>query len=100
MNFKVIKDFKLSTIDTDFYLKDSDNNDWIFRISKTKSGKLREFKKYPKHWKALLTSTSLANLNRKSHLYDLAMKAIELWDVKKDLTPETSKTFNDLIDEL
>jgi hypothetical protein len=100
MNFKVIKDFKLSTIDTDFYLEDSDNNDWIFRITKTKSGNLREFKKYPKHWKALLTSTSLANLTRKSYLYELAMKAIEIWNIKKDLSSQTLETFNDLIEEL
>ena len=100
MNFKIIKEFKLSLIDTDFYLKDDDNNDWIFRISKTKSGNIIEFKKYPKHWKALLTSNSLANLTRKSHLYELAIKAINSYNLKKDLSPQTLDTFNDIIDEL
>ena len=100
MNFKMIKEFKLSLIDTDFYLKDDDNNDWIFRISKTKYGNLREFVMYPKHWKSLLTYNSLANLTRKSHLYELAMKAITSWEFKQTLNPSTAKQFEELIDEL
>ena len=100
MNFKVVRDFVISAFDTDYYLRDDDEYDWILRLTKTKSGKLREFKKYPKNWKGLMTSNSLANLNRKGHLYDLAMKAIEVWDVKKNLTDQTKETFGDLIDEL
>ena len=97
MNFKIIKEFKLSLIDTDFYLKDDDNNDWIFRISKTKSGNIIEFKKYPKHWKALLTSNSLANLTRKSHLYELAMKAIKHYELTQGLKGSAKDTWEDIL---
>jgi len=100
MNFKVIDSRPRTSIETDYFLKDEDNNDWTFRLTKTKAGGLREFAMYPKHWKALLTSNSLANLTRKSYLYDLAMKAIEAWDVKNQINPSTAKTFEDLIDEL
>jgi hypothetical protein len=100
MNFRVIYSRVRTSTETDYHLKDDENKDWGFRITIINSIKLREFIEYPKHWKSLLTSTSLSNLTRKSHLYDLAMKAIELWDIKKDLTPKTAQTFNDLIDEL
>jgi len=100
MNFKVIHVQPRTSTETDYYLKDEDNNDWTFRLTKTKAGNLREFAMYPKHWKALLTSNSLANLTRKSHLYELAMKAIDSWNMKKDLSPSTLNTFEDIIDEL
>ena len=100
MNFRVIHSRVRTSIETDYHLKDDENRDWGFRLTKTKSGKLREFIEYPKCYKSLLTSTSLANLTRKSHLYELAMKAIETWDVRKQLSSNTLNTFGDLIDEL
>jgi hypothetical protein len=100
MNFKVIHARERTSYETEYYLKDSDNNDWTFIVSKTRAGNIREFTMYPKHWKSLMKSTSLANLTRKSHLYELAMKAIEEWNMKKDLSPSTLNTFEDIIDEL
>jgi hypothetical protein len=100
MNFKVIHARPRTSSETDYFLKDDDNNDWTFRLTKTTVGGLREFTMYPKHWKSLLKSTSLANLTRKSHLYELAMKAIDSWNIKKDLSPSTLNTFEDIIDEL
>ena len=97
MNFKVIKESPLSIYETDYYLRDDDNNDWIFRLTKTKSGNLREFKKYPKNWKGLMTSNSLANLTRKSHMYEIAMKAIEHWKVIQGLTDGAKDTWEDIL---
>jgi hypothetical protein len=100
MNFRVIHSRVRTSIETDYHLKDDENRDWGLRLTKTKSGSFRVFIEYPKCYKALLTSTSLANLTRKSHLYELAMKAIETWNIKKDLSDQTKETFGDLIDEL
>lgn len=98
MNFKVTRLTTLSTATTDYNLKDEDGNEWIFRLTKTTNGGLREFVKYPKHWKGLMLSNSLANLTRKSHMYDLAMKAIEKWKVLQGLTDDAKKTWEDILD--
>ena len=100
MNFRVLHVRPRTSSETDYFLKDDDNNDWTLRITGDEDGRYREFVMYPKHWKSLLISNSLANLTRKSHLYELATKAIDSYSLKKDLSPQTLDTFNDIIDEL
>jgi hypothetical protein len=78
-----------------YELTDSDGGMWTFGVFDTG---LVEFNRVPlkynefrgkKEWRPFFRDVSNA-----------VIKAVESWKIKKDLTPSTAKTFEDIIDEL
>lgn len=78
-----------------YELRDSEGGEWTFGVYDTG---LVEFNKVPlqyekyrgnKEWRPFFNDVANA-----------VIKAVESWKIKKDLSPETVKTFEDIIDEL
>ena len=98
MNFKVLDFHEKQNV---YVLKDSHGEVWWLEVEQNQDGGFNTwFINYPDDYKDVMRLGSLSAISARATLYNKAKEAIEKWKFKKDLSPGTLKTFDDIIDEL
>ena len=98
MNFRV---FNYESKLGHYILKDDLGRFWRYKQDpEAENDNSRGFQAWPREYGNIMTGWTNEECDKREQLEATAENAIKTWKFKKELNPETAKTFEELIDEL